>query len=206
MERNNLEIFKIELQKLDITEENKWKTYLHFPSHVLFLDIETEGLSKNKNDITLIGTYRNGIYLPFIKDINLEKSLKILNETPIWITFGGENFDIPFIKKKFPFLETPIIHLDLFLLTKKIGLKGGLKKIEKFLGISRETDGLNGYDAVKLWQKWVEYKDKKALRKLIIYNKEDVVNLKKVMNYVIKKLSKKEKEGNFYEKEIQFSL
>ena len=69
-----------------------------------------------------------------------------------------------------------------------MGLRGGLKKIEKKLGIIRETEGLNGYDAVKLWKKWVEEKDKSALKKLIIYNKEDVVNLKKIMDYVIIKL------------------
>ena len=73
-----------------------------------------------------------------------------------------------------------------------MGLRGGLKKIEKMLGIVRETEGLNGYDAVKLWKKWVEKKDKSALKKLIIYNKEDVVNLKKIMDYVIIKLRKTE--------------
>ena len=189
MQKNNWLIqFKLQIERLNLTKENKWQLYLYFPSQVLFLDIETEGLSKERNDITLIGIYKNGVYRPFIKDINLEKSIKFLESTPIWITFGGDNFDIPFIKKKFPFLQTPLVHLDLFFLTRRIGLKGGLKKIEKALGISRETDGLNGYDAVKLWKKWVECKDKKALQKLIVYNREDVVNLKKIMNYVVKKL------------------
>ncbi len=202
----SLKFFKKELERLNLKEEEEWKLYLMFPSLVLFLDIETEGLSKEKNDITLIGIYKGGIYRPFIKDMNLEKSLSILKDTPIWVTFGGKNFDVPFIKKRFPYLETPIVHLDLFFLTKRIGLKGGLKKIEKVLGISRETEGLNGYDAVKLWKKWVEYQDKRALRKLIIYNKEDVVNLKKILKYVIKKLYKKYKEGDFYESEVRFSL
>ncbi len=187
-----LKKFEREFKKLNLSEKEKWQVYFYFPSHILFVDIETEGLSKEKNDITLIGIYKEGRYYPFIKNLNLDKALKFLAYTPIWITFGGENFDVPFIKKTFPQLKTPLIHIDLFFLAKEVGLRGGLKKIEKMLGIVRETEGLNGYDAVKLWKKWVEKKDKSALKKLIIYNKEDVVNLKKIMDYVIIKLRKTE--------------
>ena len=187
-----LKEFEREFKKLNLSEKEKWQVYFYFPSHILFVDIETEGLSKEKNDITLIGIYKEGRYYPFIKNLNLDKALKFLAYTPIWITFGGENFDVPFIKKTFPQLKTPLIHIDLFFLAKEVGLRGGLKKIEKMLGIVRETEGLNGYDAVKLWKKWVKEKDKSALKKLIIYNKEDVVNLKKIMDYVIIKLRKTE--------------
>ena len=189
---NLLKEFEREFKKLNLSEKEKWQVYFYFPSHILFVDIETEGLSKEKNDITLIGIYKESKYYPFIKNLNLDKALKFLAYTPIWITFGGENFDVPFIKKTFPQLKTPLIHIDLFFLAKEVGLRGGLKKIEKMLGIVRETEGLNGYDAVKLWKKWVEKKDKSALKKLIIYNKEDVVNLKKIMDYVIIKLRKTE--------------
>jgi len=181
-------ITKYYIKEFEFSERDKWKAYIYFPSDTLFLDIETEGISKELNEITLIGIYKQGKYIPFIKDMNLEKALKYLDTTPIWVTFGGENFDLPFIKKKFPFLEMPMIHLDLFFLTRKIGLKGGLKKIEKQLGINRKTDGMNGYHAVKLWRKWTRFKDKEALRKLILYNKEDVKNLKKILDYVINKL------------------
>ncbi len=167
--------------------EDAWKLYLRFPQETLFLDIETEGLSKERNDITLIGIYKLGKYYPFVKGKNLDKSLRLLSITPIWVTFGGENFDLPFLKKTFPFLEYPKVHLDLFFLTRKVGLKGGLKKIEKALGIARETDGMNGYDAVKLWQRWVIEKDRQALKKLILYNKEDVVNLKIILDILIKR-------------------
>uniref|UniRef100_A0A7V4JP55 YprB ribonuclease H-like domain-containing protein n=1 Tax=Thermodesulfobacterium geofontis TaxID=1295609 RepID=A0A7V4JP55_9BACT len=185
-----LEDFEEKFKHFNLSEKEKWQLYIYFPSHLLFVDIETEGLSKEKNNITLIGIYKENKYYPFIKDLNLEKALKFLSSTPIWITFGGENFDIPFIKKTFPYLRTPLVHIDLFFLTKEVGLRGGLKKIEKMLGIVRKTEGLNGYDAVKLWKKWVEEKDKNSLRKLILYNKEDVVNIKKIMDYIIAKIAK----------------
>jgi uncharacterized protein YprB with RNaseH-like and TPR domain len=199
-----LESFERKLKKFNISEKEKWQLYLHFPSELLFIDIETEGLSKKRNDITIIGIYKENRYYSFIKDLNLEEAFVLLAETPIWITFGGENFDIPFIKKTFPDLKTPLVHIDLFFLTKEIGLKGGLKKIEKMLGIERKTDGLNGYDAVKLWRRWSEERDIDALKTLILYNKEDVVNLKKIMEYVIAK--KLKKEGEIYEKCFQKSV
>ncbi|NPA39879.1 MAG: ribonuclease H-like domain-containing protein [Thermodesulfobacteria bacterium] len=187
-----MECPKYQWLKFSFNEKETWKVYLEFPEKCLFVDIETEGLSKEKNDITLIGIYKNGVYNAYIKGINLESAVDVLEATPVWITFGGENFDLPFIKKKFPFLNTPIIHLDLFFLTRRIGLKGGLKKIEKAIGIARETDGMNGYHAVKLWQRWEKEKDRSALDTLITYNKEDVINLKLVLEYVIKKLLNKE--------------
>ncbi len=164
------------------------ETYLKFRKEALFLDIETEGLSKERNDITVIGICKDGRYYAFVKDLNFEKALRFLETTPIWITFGGENFDLPFIKKTFPSLEYPRIHLDLFHFTPLVGLKGGLKKIEMALGIERKTKGYNGYTAVKLWKKWKEEGDRLALRKLLLYNREDVLNLKLILDYIIIKL------------------
>lgn len=165
--------------------------YLKAKDQALFLDIETEGLSKEKNAITLIGICKNDRYLVFVKDHNLEKAFPLLASTPIWITFGGKNFDLPFIKKTFSelsYLNVPKFHLDLYEFTPLVGLKGGLKKIEKELGISRKTEGINGYDAVKLWQKWEKERDRKALRTLIHYNKEDVLNLKIILDYIIERV------------------
>jgi len=164
------------------------EVYLKFQKEALFLDIETEGLSKEKNDITVIGICKNGRYYAFVKGLNFEKALRFLETTPIWITFGGENFDLPFIKKTFQNLEYPRIHLDLFHLTSLVGLKGGLKRIEKALGIERKTEGFNGYTAVKLWKKWKEERDRSALRKLLLYNREDVLNLKIILDYIINKI------------------
>ncbi len=162
--------------------------YLLRPEEALFVDIETEGLSKERNDITLIGIYKKDRYFAFVKGINLEKALRFLGTTPLWITFGGDNFDLPFLKKTFQGLTQPEIHLDLYHLTGAIGLRGGLKKIEKALGLERQTEGMNGYDAVKLWKRWVEERDRSALRRLILYNREDVVNLKIILEHVIQKL------------------
>jgi len=57
-------------------------------------------------------------------------------------------------------------------------LYGGLKRVEERLGIARHLKEVNGFEAVRLWWRYVEYADLIALQKLLDYNKEDIVNLK----------------------------
>ncbi len=45
------------------------------------------------------------------------------------------------------------------------------------MGIERRLTEVNGYEAVKLWWRYVDYYDLDALATLLEYNKEDVVNL-----------------------------
>ena len=56
------------------------------------------------------------------------------------------------------------------------GLYGGLKVVEQVLGIGRQTDGLTGVDAMRLWEEWRRGRTE-ALRTLLKYNEDDVVNL-----------------------------
>jgi uncharacterized protein YprB with RNaseH-like and TPR domain len=71
-----------------------------------------------------------------------------------------------------------IPHFDLCFGARRIGLRGGLKKIEPYFGIQRHDDvkGMDGYDAVLLWQE-VERGCCRALNLLMRYNREDTVNL-----------------------------
>jgi len=56
-------------------------------------------------------------------------------------------------------------------------LFGGFKGVEKQLGISRTTEGVDGLAAMKLWDTYVELDDTEALNLLLLYNREDVENL-----------------------------
>ena len=67
--------------------------------------------------------------------------------------------------------------LDLLKVKKSLGLRGGLKELEKMYGIKRKTAGMNGYKAILLWEKYVQKGQMGALRLLLEYNKEDVINL-----------------------------
>jgi uncharacterized protein YprB with RNaseH-like and TPR domain len=57
-------------------------------------------------------------------------------------------------------------------------LYGGLKSVERQLGIQRELTDIDGWVAVQLWESYVQYDDKESLSRLLAYNREDVLNLK----------------------------
>ena len=50
--------------------------------------------------------------------------------------------------------------------------------MERQLGIERKTTEVTGYEAVRLWWRYIDSFDLDALNLLLEYNKEDVINLK----------------------------
>ena len=50
--------------------------------------------------------------------------------------------------------------------------------MERQLGIERTLTEINGYDAIRLWWRYVDCFDLDSLNTLLEYNKEDVFNLK----------------------------
>ncbi len=60
----------------------------------------------------------------------------------------------------------------------RCNLYGGFKAVERQLGIDRQLTEVNGYEALRLWWRYVDYFDLDALATLLEYNKEDVLNLK----------------------------
>jgi uncharacterized protein len=65
-------------------------------------------------------------------------------------------------------------------------LYGGLKGVERCLGIERKLKEVNGLEAIRLWWRWVNDYDQSALQTLLDYNKEDVVNLKVLKERLIR--------------------
>ncbi len=173
-----------------IPRTHHWRLFKAYRSRVLFLDIETNGLHREQGEITLIGISDGTFYRPFVAGENLEEALPIIASAHILVTFGGSFFDLPFLRAKYPWLPEPPVHLDLCYLLRRLGLRGGLKRIEKRLGLSRpeEVDGLDGYEAVRLWQKYRRGNDQ-ALERLILYNKEDVLNLSHLAEFAYEGLS-----------------
>jgi len=176
-----------------------WRAYDDFKDNVCFLDIETTGLSKHYNDITTIGMFNGKESKVFINGQNLDEFKDEIKKYSYIVTFNGALFDLPFIKAKFPDAEFNHFHADLRFMLKRLGYTGGLKKIEKTLGIERESDlsELTGRDAVKLWHRYKRHNDKKALDKLVRYNIEDIENLKILMEMSYKKLKQKEFSNSY---------
>jgi uncharacterized protein YprB with RNaseH-like and TPR domain/predicted nuclease with RNAse H fold len=165
-----------------------WRAYKYFPK-IAFLDIETTGFSKYFDDLTLIGVYDGQDYHPFILGDNQNEFEDYLQGFDLAVTFNGLLFDVPFIKAKFPRFESPA-QIDLRFLLKRLGYSGGLKNIERELGIERpeEVKNVSGYEAVILWEKY-RRGDLGALEKLIKYNYEDTANLQKLMDFAYQNLA-----------------
>jgi uncharacterized protein YprB with RNaseH-like and TPR domain len=169
-----------------------WRAYPLFSESAAFVDIETTGLSQKRDKITIIGIYNGAESKVYIKDINLNDVVEEFSKYKLLVSFNGARFDLPFIKSEFPEIEFKQLHIDLMYPLRRIGYRGGLKIIETQLGISRseDTQGMDGFDAVRLWRKY-EKGNLDALDKLIKYNNEDIVNLKTIMELTYPKMVEK---------------
>ena len=156
-----------------------------------YLDIETTGLSPYDSEITVIGIYLcNGAYTDFNQlignDISAQSILEALNGVGTIFTYNGSRFDLPFIHSRLGInLTETFQHHDLMYDCWNRNLYGGLKVVEAQLGIERKLTETNGYEAVRLWWRYVESFDLDALNTLLEYNKEDVVNLKKLKGLLV---------------------
>jgi uncharacterized protein len=161
-----------------LRSKHVWRAYEAFADSCAYLDIETDGSARG-DSVTVIGLYDGDNFQAFTKHEDLENFRDAITRYSMIVTFFGTGFDVPMLLKRFPGITMDQIHVDLCPLLRSLGIKGGLKKIEKEFGIQRseETDGLTGYDAVLLWRR-AERGDADALRLLVEYNREDVVNLK----------------------------
>ena len=141
-----------------------------------YLDIETD----KKGNICVVGLLveNNGFLQWYGEDISTERIERELSNVKTIVTFNGDLFDLPQMKKCLNIdLQTNFVSRDLFKDKKKLGIKGGLKQLEKMFGIERKTEGINGYQAMWLWEKYKRHGNREALKLLLEYNKEDVVNL-----------------------------
>lgn len=147
----------------------------------LYLDIETTGLSRERNKVTVVGAYDGKKVYQLVRGKNLEKENleQILDLGEKIVTYNGKRFDVPFLKENYD-IKVNGNHKDLMYLGWKCGLKGGLKEIEKEIGIDRDSGVCGGSEAVKLWKKYENDGHEEALQKLLMYNREDVVNLVEV--------------------------
>ena len=177
--RSDVAFFEHNLPKSD-----HWRLYEHFRNSTVFLDIETSGLSLYYDYITMVGAFDGVSNTYFIKDHNLDEISEYLSGFRMIVTFNGTNFDLPFLKKEFPTIPIPSVHLDLRYLLRSVGMPGPLKIVEKRLGIERPgpLGEITGRDAVVLWRRFVNGDDK-ALETLLQYNACDTANLSYLLDY-----------------------
>ncbi|MBI5740719.1 MAG: ribonuclease H-like domain-containing protein [Nitrospirae bacterium] len=153
--------------------------------YAAYLDIETTGLSADFAELTVIGIHlENGCdeVVQLIGDeISGASLLEVIKGVHTLYTYNGSRFDLPFIKQKLRIdLNDYCPHKDLMYSCWQRNLKGGLKSVERQLGIERKLTGVDGWMAVRLWHDYSLNGCAASLDTLLEYNREDVLNLKKL--------------------------
>ncbi len=163
-----------------LPRREQWRLYDTCRPRAVYLDIETTGSTPGPGDITVVGLHRNGTTVSLVQDENLtsERIQMELDQGDLLVTFFGSVFDVPYLQTTFPSLRFPPLHVDLCFCARRLALRGGLKHIERELGIDREAtiSNLNGFDAVQLWLAW-RRGDAMARERLLTYNRADTENL-----------------------------
>lgn len=187
--RKNLEVKNSVFFGSQLPNQEQWRMYPNFREDVCFFDIETTGLDAEKNRVTTVSFHRGGEDTTLVRgqDLTVENLRREIHESSAFVTFNGKRFDVPFLEQNFD-VEFTKPHIDLMYMCKRVGLSGGLKPIEKELGVDRGLEDLDGREAVRLWKEYERHDRQEALDKLVKYNRYDARNLKRVMEIVREKL------------------
>ncbi|MCD6229204.1 MAG: ribonuclease H-like domain-containing protein [Candidatus Diapherotrites archaeon] len=165
----------------------------------IYIDIETTGLSKKSDQITVVGAFNGENFTQLVAGHNLclENLQKLFENPSRIVSFNGKRFDLPFITRHFSELEIDCReHCDLMELGWALGLSGGLKSLEVQLGLSRQSGVSNGLEAVLLWNDFKSNGNEESLTKLLEYNREDVMNLV-TLEKVLKNMALERNENGF---------
>jgi hypothetical protein len=164
-----------------------WRLYPEFADRACFLDIETTGLSAEYDKVTTIGALGNGKLALFVQGVNLNQFPAYIAQFPLLVTFNGSQFDVPFLRVHFPRARLDQAHIDLRFVLRSLGYRGGLKAIERNLGLTRDAaiQSVDGFEAVRLWHRY-RRGDRAALMKLALYNLTDVVNLVELVQIALR--------------------
>ena len=172
-----------------LPSRSRWRMYENFRDSTAFFDIETTGLSPDRHDVTVVTVHRDGDTRTLVRgrDLTTAALADAFAGATVLVSFNGKRFDVPFLERSFEIdLDRP--HIDLMYPCRRADLSGGLKAIERDLGIDRDDPGLSGEDAVRLWR---EHRrgDPDALETLVRYNRDDTVNMRRVLNHVVDRLT-----------------
>jgi len=153
-----------------------WRLFADLRDRVRFLDIETLGLAL-EDPITVVGISDGQACSTLVRgrDLTRERLARALHGAGLLVTFNGTGFDVPRLRRAFPGLAWDLPHFDLAVEGRRLGLHGGLKRVERRLGYTRPRDlrGADGPEAVRLWRAHGAG-DPRALRRLVRYCQADV--------------------------------
>lgn len=169
----------------------RWRAFGDLRDRTAYVDIETDG-GFGPESITVIGVHDGRAPRFFVEGRDLEQAVDYLESFSCVVTYNGARFDMPLIRARFRYNAFNHVHIDLCPALRRLGFRGGLKGIEPQFGLERSkaTRGLDGWDAVRLWNR-ARAGDAHALDTLLAYNAEDVVHLEPLMEAAYRLLSER---------------
>jgi hypothetical protein len=155
----------------------RWRLYPAFAAEAAFLDVETDGQA-----LTAVGLLDADGPAIHLAGRDLDAFPARASRWRLLVTYNGQAFDVPALRRAFPGWRAPRAHVDLCHLWRRLGHRGGLKGLELAEGLRRppHLDGLTGADAVRLWRRHLEG-DREALRAFAEYNLLDAIHLRTLM-------------------------
>lgn len=159
-----------------------WRIFPEYRSSMAYIDIETTcGRYSFEPQISTIVLYDGSSVRHYVQGMNLRAFKDDIFDYKTIVTYNGKCFDIPIIEQYFQITLTQA-QIDLRYVMKRLGYSGGLKAIERSLGIDRGgLSELDGLFAVYLWHEYEREGSDKALETLLAYNAEDAINLETLL-------------------------
>ena len=174
------------------------------PEKMGIVDIETTGLSAERDAVVLIGlmlpkgdTFVARQYLA--EDVQEEQEvlktfLDDVAHADAVVTYNGARFDIPFIKHRMEVLGLDskrfqhVYNLDLYPMLRKFSdipkFVANLKQktVEAFAGLwSNREDEIDGGESVKLYFHYAATGDEEAEAKILLHNRDDIMQLGRLL-------------------------
>jgi uncharacterized protein YprB with RNaseH-like and TPR domain len=169
---------------------------------VVYLDIETTGLSASTAHVTVVGlVFREGngrrLRQYFVQDRKdegrvLRAVLRELDQFAGSVTYNGRGFDLPFLRRRawaheirWPWIET----LDLLPVARRWRRLHGclpncqLHTVMHHFGL-RRTDDTSGAEMVNAYERWLETGDTDERDIILEHNADDVLLLPDVVPYL----------------------
>ena len=173
--------------------------------NLLFMDIETTGLTAYRSRVYLIGCCRAEqgmlVFRQWLTNRPEEEPEVLVRAGRIYqemgpgariVTFNGEHFDLPFLSRRCgahgipdAFLGAGRKGLDIYRkirpCRKLLDLPNLKQKTaEKFLGIGRE-DRYSGGELIRIYHQYEAHPGKEAERLLLLHNEEDVLAMPRLL-------------------------
>lgn len=174
LQRDDIAFFLRQFKRRD-----HWSILDRWFEHTCFFDIETSMDPAGPAITTIACLGPSGLHT-FTAGENLDDFLDHLEGVKLLSSFNGDSFDVPQVLRHFHIPEIPCPHLDLRWVCYHEGFKGGLKAVEKQADMRRppDLDGMDGQDAVWLWERWSISGERTARDQLVRYCCADAVSLK----------------------------